>query len=116
MTLSERPCRLTAGARKPVGVALLSLTSLVARDEGSDERAMRRRIERCQAVLDELRAEQPRNHFTVGIVDDVTNTSLEVDPAFDIEPETTRLISAKFARDHRYAVGPCRDIVDLLNR
>jgi hypothetical protein len=34
-------------------MALLSLTNLVARDEGSDEHAMRRRIERCQAVLDE---------------------------------------------------------------
>ena len=54
MTLSERPCRLTAGARKPVGVALLSLTSLVARDEGSDEHAMRCRIERCQTLLDKL--------------------------------------------------------------
>ncbi len=31
-----------------------------------------------QAVLDELGREQPRNHFTVGIVDDVTHTSLDV--------------------------------------
>jgi pyruvate-ferredoxin/flavodoxin oxidoreductase len=41
-----------------------------------------------KAVLDELiRREGPRNHFTVGIVDDVTHTSLAVDPEFDIDSE-----------------------------
>jgi pyruvate-ferredoxin/flavodoxin oxidoreductase len=41
-----------------------------------------------KAVLDELvRREGPRNHFTVGIVDDVTHTSIEVDPNFDIDSE-----------------------------
>ncbi len=39
-----------------------------------------------RAVLGELPRERPRNHFTVGIVDDVTWTSLDVDPTFDIEP------------------------------
>ena len=29
----------------------------------------------------------PKHHFTVGIVDDVTHTSLPVDPDFDIEPD-----------------------------
>ena len=38
-----------------------------------------------QAVFAELANERPRSHFTVGIVDDVTHTSLPVDPAFDIE-------------------------------
>jgi pyruvate-ferredoxin/flavodoxin oxidoreductase len=42
-----------------------------------------------KAVFDELRAPQPRNHFTVGIVDDVTHRSLTYDPAFDIEPDET---------------------------
>jgi pyruvate-ferredoxin/flavodoxin oxidoreductase len=41
----------------------------------------------AKAVFDELEKEAPRNHFTVGIVDDVTHRSLEFDPAFDIEPE-----------------------------
>jgi pyruvate-ferredoxin/flavodoxin oxidoreductase len=41
------------------------------------------------AVLDELRAERPRNHFTVGIVDDVTHRSLTFDPELEIEPEET---------------------------
>jgi len=38
-----------------------------------------------KAVFDELAKEAPKNHFTVGIVDDVTHTSLEVDHTFDIE-------------------------------
>jgi pyruvate-ferredoxin/flavodoxin oxidoreductase len=41
-----------------------------------------------RAVFDELvRREGPRNHFTVGIVDDVTHTSIRVDPEFDIDSE-----------------------------
>jgi pyruvate-ferredoxin/flavodoxin oxidoreductase len=36
----------------------------------------------ARAVLDELRAPTPRDRFTVGIVDDVTHTSLPVDPSF----------------------------------
>ncbi len=40
-----------------------------------------------KAVFDELRAKKPRNHFTVGIVDDVTHRSLAYDEALDIEPD-----------------------------
>lgn len=40
-----------------------------------------------KAVLDELIKPQPKNHFTVGIVDDVTKTSLDVDPSFSAEPD-----------------------------
>jgi len=40
-----------------------------------------------KAVFDELTKEKPKNHFTVGIVDDVTHTSLPVDSEFDIEPD-----------------------------
>jgi pyruvate-ferredoxin/flavodoxin oxidoreductase len=44
-----------------------------------------------KAVLDELGAPWPKNHFTVGIRDDVTHTSLEYDPAFSTEdPATVR--------------------------
>jgi pyruvate-ferredoxin/flavodoxin oxidoreductase len=43
-----------------------------------------------KAVYDNLAADKPRNHFTVGIVDDVTHTSLPVDPEFDIEPDDVR--------------------------
>ncbi|MCC6466379.1 MAG: pyruvate:ferredoxin (flavodoxin) oxidoreductase [Planctomycetes bacterium] len=41
------------------------------------------------AVLDNLAAEQPRNHFTVGINDDRTRLSLPVDDEFDLEPADT---------------------------
>ncbi len=45
------------------------------------------------AVFAELAAPSPRSGFTVGIVDDVTHTSLAVDPAFDVEaPETVRAL------------------------
>jgi pyruvate-ferredoxin/flavodoxin oxidoreductase len=40
-----------------------------------------------KAVFDELNSASPKNHFTVGIVDDVTFTSLKVDESFDIEPD-----------------------------
>ena len=42
-----------------------------------------------KAVFDELKKAQPKNHFTIGIDDDVTFTSLAWDPAFDIEPAET---------------------------
>ncbi len=42
-----------------------------------------------RAVYEELRQPQPKNHFTVGINDDVTRTSLAYDPAFSIEQDAT---------------------------
>ncbi|HXG75110.1 MAG TPA: pyruvate:ferredoxin (flavodoxin) oxidoreductase [Gaiellaceae bacterium] len=39
------------------------------------------------AALRELAAERPRRRFTVGITDDVTRLSLDVDAAFTTEPE-----------------------------
>jgi pyruvate-ferredoxin/flavodoxin oxidoreductase len=39
-----------------------------------------------KAVFDALAEERPRNHFTVGIRDDVTHTSLPVDASFRAEP------------------------------
>ena len=38
-----------------------------------------------KAVFDELKKPEPKNHFTVGIIDDVSHTSLSVDETFDIE-------------------------------
>src|SRR5690606_22892335 len=46
-----------------------------------------------RAVLDELRHPAPRNHFTVGITDDVTHTSLPWDPDWSTEePATVRAV------------------------
>jgi pyruvate-ferredoxin/flavodoxin oxidoreductase len=40
-----------------------------------------------ESVYDNLAAEQPKNHFTIGIHDDVSQTSLNYDPNFSVEPE-----------------------------
>src|SRR3990172_9155741 len=41
-----------------------------------------------KAVFDELAKPQPKNHFTIGIMDDVTHLSLPYDLDLDIEPDT----------------------------
>jgi pyruvate-ferredoxin/flavodoxin oxidoreductase len=46
-----------------------------------------------KAVFDELKNENPKNHFTIGIHDDVTHTSLAYDESFSTEdPGTVRAI------------------------
>jgi pyruvate-ferredoxin/flavodoxin oxidoreductase len=46
-----------------------------------------------KAIYDEMRKPAPKNHFTIGIYDDLTHSSLEYDPAFSIEgPETVRCL------------------------
>ncbi len=46
------------------------------------------------AIFENLKAQTPKAHFTVGIVDDVTNLSLEEKPAPDTAP--TDMIQCKF--------------------
>jgi pyruvate-ferredoxin/flavodoxin oxidoreductase len=41
----------------------------------------------ARAALDELSREEPKRRFTVGITDDVTHLSLDVDPAFSAEAD-----------------------------
>jgi pyruvate-ferredoxin/flavodoxin oxidoreductase len=41
-----------------------------------------------KAVFDNLGNDHAKNHFTIGINDDVSHTSLNYDPGFSIEPET----------------------------
>ncbi len=50
------------------------------------------------SVYNNLKQKEPKNHFTVGIVDDVTFTSLPLLPEIDIAPEGT--FQAKF-----YGIG-----------
>ncbi|RAM49513.1 MAG: pyruvate:ferredoxin (flavodoxin) oxidoreductase, partial [Hapalosiphonaceae cyanobacterium JJU2] len=40
-----------------------------------------------QTIFDNLAQTQPRNHFTVGINDDINHTSLSFDPNFSTEPD-----------------------------
>jgi len=42
-----------------------------------------------KGVFDELTKKTPKNHFTIGIKDDLTNTSLDYDPAFSIASDDT---------------------------
>lgn len=42
-----------------------------------------------KAVYDEMKKPNPKNHFTVGIIDDVTFTSLDFDATFSVEPPET---------------------------
>ncbi|HSV55734.1 MAG TPA: pyruvate:ferredoxin (flavodoxin) oxidoreductase, partial [Magnetospirillaceae bacterium] len=42
-----------------------------------------------KAVVDELRKAEPKNHFTVGINDDLAGTSLETDPSFELDAQGT---------------------------
>jgi pyruvate-ferredoxin/flavodoxin oxidoreductase len=46
-----------------------------------------------RGIYDELARPAPKNHFTIGITDDVTHTSLDYNPAFSIEDnETVRCV------------------------
>ncbi len=46
-----------------------------------------------KGIFDELAKPSPKNHFTIGINDDVTNTSLAYDPDFSTEdPKTVRAL------------------------
>ncbi|MFZ1909709.1 MAG: 2-oxoacid:acceptor oxidoreductase family protein, partial [Burkholderiales bacterium] len=67
----------------------------------------------AKAVFDELAKPAPRNGFTVGIVDDVSHTSLEVDPGFDIEPpEVVRALFYGLGADG--TVGANKNSVKIL--
>ncbi|PKO06004.1 MAG: pyruvate:ferredoxin (flavodoxin) oxidoreductase [Chloroflexi bacterium HGW-Chloroflexi-3] len=47
----------------------------------------------AKAIFDELKKDSPKNHFTIGINDDLTHTSLEYDHTFSIfNPNTTRCV------------------------
>jgi pyruvate-ferredoxin/flavodoxin oxidoreductase len=48
----------------------------------------------AKAVFDNMQSMAPKNHFTVGITDDVTNLSLEVEEEIDTVPEGT--VQCKF--------------------
>jgi len=48
----------------------------------------------AKAALDDLKSDAPKNRFTLGINDDVTNTSLDYDPAYENDQEG--VYSAKF--------------------
>ncbi|QTA80544.1 Pyruvate:ferredoxin oxidoreductase [Desulfonema limicola] len=48
----------------------------------------------AKAVFDNMKSAGPKNYFNVGIIDDLTNTSLDVEEGFDVAPEGT--VQCKF--------------------
>jgi pyruvate-ferredoxin/flavodoxin oxidoreductase len=40
-----------------------------------------------KGIFDELKKDKPKNHFTIGIIEDVTHTSLDYDPNFSTESD-----------------------------
>jgi pyruvate-ferredoxin/flavodoxin oxidoreductase len=67
----------------------------------------------AKAVFDALAEPTPPNHFTIGIDDDVTHTSLTYDPNFSIEqPETSRCVFWGLGADG--TVGANKDSIKIL--
>ena len=53
-----------------------------------------------KGIFDEMSKPKPKNHFTIGILDDVSHTSLDYDPAFSSEhPRTVRALFYGLASD-----------------
>jgi len=69
----------------------------------------------AKAVFDELQSATPRNHFTIGIRDDVTHTSLEYDPGFSTErPDTVRAIFYGLGSDG--TVGANKNSIKIIGK
>jgi len=67
----------------------------------------------AKAVFDNLKQTPPKNHFTVGIEDDVTNTSLPVGEPIDTAPEG--LIRCKFwGMGSDGTVGANKDAIKII--
>jgi pyruvate-ferredoxin/flavodoxin oxidoreductase len=68
-----------------------------------------------KAVFDELKKPQPQNHFTIGIRDDVTHTSLDYDPGFSTEdPRTVRALFYGLGSDG--TVGANKNSIKIIGK
>ncbi len=66
-----------------------------------------------KGIFDELKKLQPKNHFTIGIQDDVTHTSLDYDPAFSTEdPRTIRALFYGLGSDG--TVGASKNSIKII--
>jgi pyruvate-ferredoxin/flavodoxin oxidoreductase len=69
----------------------------------------------AKSVFDELKMSAPKNHFTVGIVDDVTHTSLEYDREFSTEdPQTVRAVFYGLGSDG--TVGANKNSIKIIGK
>jgi pyruvate-ferredoxin/flavodoxin oxidoreductase len=68
-----------------------------------------------KGVFDELKAAAPKNHFTIGIRDDVTHTSLDYDSHFSTEePETVRALFYGLGSDG--TVGANKNSIKIIGK
>jgi pyruvate-ferredoxin/flavodoxin oxidoreductase len=66
-------------------------------------------------IFDELKSAAPKNHFTIGIFDDVTHTSLEYDKNFSTEaPETVRALFYGLGSDG--TVGANKNSIKIIGK
>ncbi|EJW11923.1 Pyruvate-flavodoxin oxidoreductase [Rhodovulum sp. PH10] len=69
----------------------------------------------AKAVFDELSSATPKNHFTVGIDDDVSHTSLAVDESFSTEhPKTVRALFYGLGSDG--TVGANKNSIKIIGK
>ena len=66
-----------------------------------------------KGVFDEIKKDNPKNHFTIGIVDDVTHTSLEFNPEFSIEGADT-ISSVFFGLGSDGTVGANKNSIKII--
>ena len=67
-----------------------------------------------KAVFDNLDAENPKRSFTVGIIDDVTNTSLDVDDSFVIDSVGGRFSAMFYGLGSDGTVGANKNSIKII--
>ncbi|HEX6805571.1 MAG TPA: pyruvate:ferredoxin (flavodoxin) oxidoreductase [Terriglobales bacterium] len=73
------------GASPRAGLGHLTVAAIVGGRYGLSSKEFTPAM--VKAVYDNLKPGQPKNHFTVGINDDVSHSSLNYDAGFSVEPE-----------------------------
>lgn len=69
----------------------------------------------AKTIFDELKKPTPKNHFTIGIRDDVTHTSLEFDPEFSTEdPHSVRAVFYGLGSDG--TVGANKNSIKIIGK
>ncbi|GFO62466.1 pyruvate:ferredoxin (flavodoxin) oxidoreductase [Geomonas paludis] len=67
----------------------------------------------AKGVLDNLKADKPKNHFVVGIKEDVTNCSLDFDPAF-VNPSAGTYSAMFFGLGSDGTVGANKNSIKII--
>ncbi len=68
-----------------------------------------------KGILDELGADTPKNHFTVGIVDDVTHTHLVPDPGMRLERQPGDLAAVFYGLGSDGTVGANKNTAKIVS-